>query len=268
MINLIQQAALFIGTLTGGATDAKTGYIYDWVTYPMVIIGVILSLIQWQLFNLASGVAIFAILFVVYKLGKIGGGDVKIFTGIALLNPYNELNFLITLCFFAAISSMVFYSIFYSIKYLRVGFVKKDNEEGIRSALFLGAVLIAYFVIMLQTGIIGIEFMTLVGFPFVLGLMFIALQNGIKKEFFEKNISLSKMEEDEVISENNSEKILKILKGKKLLGDKEIKLLKKNGIKNVIVLRDLPKFGPFIFVGTVFALLSPNFFMMLFWKSI
>jgi len=264
MINLIQQLALFIGTLTGGATDAKTGYIYDGITYPMIIIGIILSLIQLQYFNLISGVAIFAILFVVYKIGKIGGGDVKIFTGIALLNPYNELNFLVTLGFFAAISSMVFYSVFFSIKYLRTGFVKKDNEKGIRSALFLGAVLVAYFVIMLQTGIIGIEFITLVGVPFAFGLLFIAMQEGIKKEFFEKNISLAKMEEDEVISENNSEKILKILNGKKLLGDKEIKLLKKNGIKSVIVLRDLPKFGPFIFVGTVFALLSPNFFMMLF----
>jgi len=264
MINLIQQVALFLGTLVGGATDAKTGYIYDWVTYPMVIIGVLLSAIQLQYFNLASGVAIFVILFVVYKLGKIGGGDVKIFTGIALLNPYNELNFLITLVFFAAISSMVFYSIFYSIKYIRIGFVKKDNEKGIRSALFLGAVLIAYFVIMLQTGLIGLEFIILVGFPFIFGLLFIALQDGIKKEFFEKNVSLGKMEEDEVISENNTRQILKILNGKKLLGDKEINLLKKNGIKSLIVLRDLPKFGPFIFVGTVFALLSPNFFMMLF----
>ena len=121
---------------------------------------------------------------------------------------------------------------------------------------------------MLQTGLIGLEFIILVGFPFIFGLLFIALQDGIKKEFFEKNVSLGKMEEDEVISENNTRQILKILNGKKLLGDKEINLLKKNGIKSLIVLRDLPKFGPFIFVGTVFALLSPNFFMMLFWKSI
>jgi len=264
MITLIQQAALFIGTLAGGATDAKTGYIYDWITYPMIIVGIILSLIQWQLFNLTSGVAIFVLLFVVYKLGKIGGGDVKMFTGIALLNPFNELNFLITLCFFAAISSMVFYSVFYSIKYARKGIVIEDNKKGIRSALLLGAVIIIYFITMVQSGLIGIEFVLLVGFPFLLVMLFIAFQEGIKKEFFEKKITLGKMEEDEVISENNNKSVLKILKGKNLLGDKEISLLRKHGVKSVIVLRDLPRFGPFIFVGTLFALLSPNFFIMLF----
>jgi Flp pilus assembly protein protease CpaA len=264
MIFLIQQIALFIGTLIGGMTDAKTGYIYDWVTYPMILVGIILSLIQLQFFNILSGVILFVGLFIVYKLGKIGGGDVKIFTGIALLNPYNELNFLITLGFFAAISSLVFYSIFYSIKYIRVGVVMEDNKEGIRSALFLGAAIVAYFLVMLQAGLVGIEFVLLAGVPFLLGIVFIAFQGGIKKEFFEKKVSLNKMEEDEVISENNSKKVLKILAGKSLLGDKEINLLKKNKIKHIIVLRDLPRFGPFIFLGTLFALISPNFFMLLF----
>ena len=217
MITLIQQIALLIGTFVGGATDAKTGYIYDWITYPMIGIGIILSLLQLQWFNLTTAVIIFAILFVVYKLGKIGGGDVKIFTGIALLNPYNELNFLITLGFFAAISSLVFYSIYYSIKYIRIGFVLEDNKKGIRSALFLGAAIIAYFIVMLQSGLIGIEFIILAGFPFLLGIVFVALQGGIKKEFFEKKITLNKMEEDEVISESNSKKVLKLLKGKNLL---------------------------------------------------
>ena len=68
MITLVQQAALFIGTLVGGATDAKTGYIYDWITYPMIILGIILSLIQLQFFNIASGAIIFVLLaWLVYK---------------------------------------------------------------------------------------------------------------------------------------------------------------------------------------------------------
>lgn len=264
MLTIIQQIAIFIGTLIGGATDAKTGYIYDWITYPMIIVGALLSIAQLQWFNLISGVILFVGLFIIYKLGKLGGGDVKIFTAIAFLNPFNEINFLITLGFFAAISSLVFYSVFYSIKYIRIGFVKEDNVEGIRSALFLGAALIAYFLVMLQSGLIQISFVILVGIPFLLGIIFIALQGGIKKEFFEKKIKLKDLEEDEVISENNNKKILKLLKGKFLLGNKEIKLLEKNKIRSVIVLRDLPKFGPFIFLGTVFALLSPNFFMLLF----
>ena len=48
MLQLIQEAALLIGTAAGAVTDAKTGYIYDWITYPMLAAGVILSVTQQQ----------------------------------------------------------------------------------------------------------------------------------------------------------------------------------------------------------------------------
>ena len=91
------------------------------------------------------------------------------------------------------------------------------------------------------------------------GLIFIALQKGITKNFFEEKIKLSKIEEDEVIAEeNNSKKVLLLLKNKKLVGPKEAKLLKKHGIKEIFVLRNLPPFGPFIAIGVIIATISPE----------
>jgi hypothetical protein len=95
--------------------------------------------------------------------------------------------------------------------------------------------------------------------------VFIALQEGIKKNFFEKKILVKEIEEDEVIAEGkNVEKIVKILGEKKLIGEKEKKLLIKKGIKVIYVMRGLPPFGPFLFIGVLGAITIPDFLTMLF----
>ena len=264
MIQLIQQIALVVGTLIGAATDAKTGYIYDWITYPMVAVGAITSLVAWQTTNLILGIAIFALLFVGYKLGKIGGGDVKIYTGIALLNPYNDINFLLTAALFAAALAMLFYSAFYAIKYARKGIDWEENREGLLKAGVLGLALALYFSAMAGYGVMNSFMLYALGVPFAFGLVFVALQKGIKRNFFEKRIALGGIEEDEIIAAGrNSEKVLMALKRKQLIGKKEVALLKRRGVKFIYVLRDLPKFGPFIFLGVLFALMQPNFFALL-----
>ncbi len=264
MLTIIQQVILLIGTLLGGITDAKTGYIYDWITIPMIIIGIITSIIQLQLFNIFSGIIIFVLLLVFYKLGKIGGGDVKMFTGIALLNPFNKIDFLITLFFFAAISSMIFYSTYYSLKYFKKGVKFEREKKGIFNATIISLIIIFYFTIMLNLRIIQPFFIMIIALPLGLGIIYFSLQKGIKEEFFEEKIRVNKLEDDEVLGEQNNEKIKKLLKWKMLLGKKEIELLKKHKIKSVFVLRNLPKFGPFIFIGTIIAILVPELFTLVF----
>ncbi|HNV00946.1 MAG TPA: A24 family peptidase [archaeon] len=263
MITLIQQGILLIGTLSGAITDIKTGYIYDWITYPMIIIGLILSIMQGQMTNLLIAGIIFVILLIGYKFGKIGGGDVKLFTAISLLNPFNNIEFIITLIFTASLLSMTFYSTNYIIKYLKKGIELKKEKEGIKKAIFFSLILVGYLAILLNFGMIKIEIAIILGIPFLLGLIFIALQNGIKENFFEKKIKLKDAEEDEILSKNNPQKILDIVNGKELIEEKEIALLKKHNIKEIIVLRNLPKFGPFIFLGTIIALNYPTLIITL-----
>ena len=265
MLQLIQSGALFIGTLAGAITDAKTGYIYDWITYPMIILGVILSIMQQQWMNLIAGAGIFVVLYITYKLGKLGGGDVKILAGIALLNPFNDYIFLITLLFFAAMSAMIFYSAYYGVKYARKGINFKENKQGIQKAILFGAILAAYFAALISMGMIIAASAAIILIPLLFGLVFVALQKGITKNFFEKKILLKQLEEDEVLAEErNNEKVQKLLRGKNLIGEKEKRILAKAGIKSIYVLRGLPPFAPFIFVGAVIALMQPSFLVFLF----
>jgi len=264
MLQLIQQSALLIGTAMGAITDTKTGYIYDWITYPMIFLGFILSVMQQQWNNILIAAILFAILFAAYKLGKLGGGDVKIFAGIALLNPSNDYMFLATTMLFAAMGAMIFYSTYYTIKYAKKGIKIEENKKGIQKAILFGAIIIIYFFILISMNLIGIASGAIIFTPMIFGLIFIALQEGITKNFFEEKIMLKEIEEDEVIAERNPKKVLELLKGSKIIGEKEKKILEKHGIKSIYALRKLPPFGPFILLGIAGALMQPGFFLLLF----
>lgn len=264
MLQLIQQTALLIGTTAGAITDTKTGYIYDWITYPMIFVGFILSVMQQQWNNILIAAVLFALLFAAYKLGKLGGGDVKIFAGIALLNPTNNYMFLATAMLFAAMGAMIFYSAYYTIKYAKKGITLEENKKGIQKALLFGAIVIFYLFVLIAMNLIGTASGVMLFIPMLFGLIFIALQEGITKNFFEEKIETKKLEEDEVIAERNQKKIFELLNGSKLIGEKEKKLLEKHGIKSVYVLRKLPPFGPFILLGIIGALMQPGFFLLLF----
>jgi Flp pilus assembly protein protease CpaA len=265
MIIIIQQLILLLGTIIAGVIDAKTGYIYDWITIPMIGIGILFSLILQQWNNLILATIIFISLYFLYKTGKMGGGDVKLYAAIALLNPYNNIFFLFSGIIIACASAMIFYSTYYTIKYFRKGINFEENKLGIQKAIIFGALLIIYFAALIQLNLMSLMSTIPLIVAILFGLLFVALQEGIKKNFFEKKIKLSEIEEDEVIAEGrNSEKIIHLLKGKKLIGEKEKKILKANKIKEIIVLRGLPPFGPFIAIGVIIATINPNIIMLLF----
>lgn len=265
MLQLIQQIVLLAGTATGAITDARTGYIYDWITYPMIVAGVVLSVAQSQWFNIEAAIIVFAALFAAYKLGKLGGGDVKLYSAIALLNPFNNIWFLASAIFFAAMGAIIFYASYYTIKYCRIGISLEENRQGIITALIYAAIILIYFGFLAQIGYAKAEGLLAITIPVVFGLVFIALQKGIKKNFFEAKIAVTKLEEDEVIAEGrNSKEIEKLLKGKQLIGEKEKELLRKAKIKSIWVLRKLPPFGPFILLGVIIALIRPEFIITAF----
>ncbi len=272
MIFLLKTAVILIGSLIGAYTDFKTGFIYDKITYPMIAIGIMLGL--FELFQEISvekfielfgvGLIIFVLGYGMYWLGKIGGGDVKLFTGIALLIPFESgvfpLNiFVLNALIWAGISSLIFYGAYYIVKYARKGIEWKENIEGIKKAIGLGILFLFYFFMIYS---IGLEKMILILLiPIVISLIFIALEQGIKKNFFLKKISLKEIEEDEIIAvEFTDKKVLEKLNlgFKGVLGEKEQKELEKTGIKELLVYRDLPKFGPFIFVGVLINLSFPG----------
>ncbi len=263
MIELLvaRQAAVLIASALGAYTDAKTGYIYDWVTLPLIAIGIALNVVEQNFFGILIGAAIFAAGYAFYFTGKFGGGDVKLFAGIAMAIPFQSGTlFIFPVVLFAALGAVVFYGTLYTLKYARKGIKWKDNEKGVRRALLMGALMAIYFLVLLQAGFVSFSYTAFFAVPLLFALTFLALENGIRKEFFLKRISVKELEEDEIIafdfmSESEKEKFQKI---KGIIGTKEILWLGEKGFREIPVYRNLPRFGPFIFLGVLIAIALPD----------
>jgi prepilin signal peptidase PulO-like enzyme (type II secretory pathway) len=266
---LVRQMAVLISSGIGAWTDYKTGLINDWITYPLIALGLVLNLIEWNLIGIGLGLIVFLIGFIAYYSGKLGGGDVKLFAGIALMLPFFEGKlFVLSALFFGSIASVLFYGMYYPLKYFRKGIDFELNKKRIQMSFLLFVFLIIYFWFMNSFGVVSIEILALVFIVVLVGLMFFALEKGIRKEFFLKKIKVTELDEDEVLvldeklieEQNEIQKIKELLslKFKGVLGEKEKQKLINAGIKEVFVYRNLPKFGPFIFVGCVLAMVLPS----------
>lgn len=262
---LIRIIIALIGTMLGAYTDYKTGLIFDKITIPMIAIGIILNLFEGQKAILYFSIAgiVFGIGYLLYYFGKIGGGDVKLFAGIALLLPeFGKEIFVFNAIIFASIASIIILSIYYIYKYAKTGIDWKENKNGTRKAVLLGIMLIAYFSIMASFQAIPSQFYFTLIPLLVFGLPFIALENGIRKKFFVKKILIGKAEEEEILAveylnEKQKKEIQNAIGKRIVLEKKELEKLKKAKIKQLLVYRALPKFGPFILIGIILALLIP-----------
>jgi hypothetical protein len=264
MLLIARQAVLLAGTALAAYTDARTGLIPDKITYPMMAIGIIFNAVEFNANLFVVPAAVFAIGFALYWLGKIGGGDVKLFTGIALLLPFlNQRVFIASALLAAALLSIVFYSVYYIGRYWRKGIDWKENKQCIARAVILGAITLAYFQYLVAVGLLGVEAAAVLYATVFFALVFLALERGIKRNFFLKRIALDKLEDDEVVAseflEGSAKQKLGLL-GKGIIGKKEIEKLKEAGVKTVPVYRDMPPFAPFVFLGVIIVLWKPELF--------
>ena len=66
-------------------TDFKKNMLYNTITYPIIILGFIYSIYAHTLLSSLAGAGImFIILSIIFRMGGIGGGDVKLATGIGM----------------------------------------------------------------------------------------------------------------------------------------------------------------------------------------
>jgi len=87
----------FLGILIATYTDLKDRIIPNKLTYSLIFLGIALHALEsftvssfWPLLtSIALTVATFAFSWLLWKAGVWAGGDVKLFTGIAALNPFN-----------------------------------------------------------------------------------------------------------------------------------------------------------------------------------
>lgn len=290
---------LLIGVAFAAYTDYKTGLVYDKITFPMIGLGILFfgydfftALFSGSLFSgiafydlsslligIASNEIIFGIIIalivagfslMLYYTGKIGGGDVKLFIGISLLLPFmqgSNIPFIISILFMAGISSIVFFGVYYLIKYSRIGFEINYNRKGIGKAAGFGMVIGVYFILLYSNGLMDAMKLAFYALPLGIALVFIAFEQGIRKNFFLKEIMIDELDEDEIIALEfmDDEELSKLnLKGKRILGKNEKDSLKEMGRESVLVYRNLPKFAPFILIGVIFSLINPDYLLIFF----
>lgn len=259
---VLRQAFVLAGSGAAAYTDARTGLIPDKITYAMIVAGILLNLFEQQWLWLGLGLAVFALGYLVYYTGKFGGGDVKLFTGIAFLLPFfHEGFFLLDALFASCLLGISFYSVYFLARYSRKGFDLGENRPGILKAVAFGIAISAWLSGMTAIGVLSLQSALVLGLPLMLAVVFMAFEKGIRKRFFLRKVRLESLEEDEIVaSEFLSEAARKAigLGVKGVLGEKEIERLKTAGIKEVPVFRGMPPFGPFIFLGCVAAMLMPG----------
>ncbi|MFH1752251.1 MAG: A24 family peptidase [archaeon] len=267
----IREAIILIASFIGMVTDLKTGLIYDKLTLPIIVIGIVLNLVG-LFFGLISldlvsyfglGGLIFVFGWLLYRTGKLGGGDVKLFLGIHFVLPMvNGFPTIILVLIFSALSSIIVLSVYYLVKLLRKGINLKQNYSSLKKAFIFGIGFVVYFWFMFSRNVFPTEFLLLFAFPLFFGLIFVALEKQIREEFFLKKVKLSQLEEDEIIAFDYFDEKLKKelnLKEKRVLGKTEIEKLIELKVKTIPVYRDLPKFGPFIFVGVLLTTVLADF---------
>lgn len=261
----IRFAILLLVCVLAAITDLKKGLIYDKITLPAIGLGIILNILDFNIYNFAIPFLVFIFFLILYYFGKLGGGDVKLFLAVSLLLPfYNNQIFIIPALFFSALFSVIFLSVFYTVKYIKSGIDLQKNKKGILQAAVLAILILAYGFFMLFTNTLSLNSVLLITIPLLFAMPFLAFQGGIREKFFLKYVSLADLEEDEIIAKEFFEN-KEMFQAKGIITEDDKTKLKQLNIDKVPVYRGLPPFAPFFLMGIILALLFPNFLGLLFY---
>ncbi|MFC2174548.1 prepilin peptidase [archaeon] len=276
MFELLGATVAVIGTAMVAHTDYKTGYMPDKYTHAMIVLGALLLPLYsgWEAaipFYIAAGI-VAAVSFVFYTFGQLGGGDVKLFTALALLLPTYPMSlavfglnpvvapypFVVSVFFTSAVLAMAFVS----VGYLHSLYRDHKKVKHFRTKSFKG---ILYSAMTLPLGIIWFYLsprMLIIALPLALGAFVLAFKEDILRLYVVEKKAVSKLNDDDVIALELMSQSMKKKLGlgsRKTLLEMELKTLKKNarkhGIKQVIVQEYLPKFGPYIIISLLLNLL-------------
>jgi len=238
-----------IFSFLAGYFDYKTTYIYDWITYPMILSGIVLLFFKadW-LVGIITAAAVLIFFYPLYRYGKIGGGDIKYFMGLSLLIPtYQGFVFLLPVFIIAAILA----GLFFGVKFIYSFIGKKQYNTVEKKQLILRilfSIIVSFIFSIFVYLMYDIWLTVLVFIVFLISLFVLSFQNLFYLDFA-KTIKTKDILEDDIVDLNCLNK-----KGTKLFDKKLLEQLKKNKVLEVVVYRNLPVFGPFLFLGVIIAL--------------
>lgn len=262
MLLEIKIAIVILAGLIAAYTDYKTGYIYDWLNWPFILIGLILAIfssnVLWAFVQFAI---VFAIGYLAYKFGKIGGGDIKFFAGLVLYFPfYNGYPFILIVLLLASLLATIYYSFYYLVKLLLI-----KNKLAIKSC-YISIIISIIFAVLFFVFIN--YYLGIIVFFFIFSAIFTMLtKTEITNKFWKKKISINKLLDDDLVDMQELNKEYETTKKISSidmypLDEKSFNKLKKILPKDakLFVYRDLPIFGPFIALGIILGFIILSFF--------
>jgi len=269
---LIKQVLALIGTGISAVTDWKTGYIYDKITYPLILLGILLTLATLNLNFIVNSLIfagiVFGLGYILYYLGQVGGGDVKLFTALTLLLPYTvepKLPAFFMVFLVATLINVMLTITLQGTKYL---LFEKNKEIGLNKitlGLALAVLSTLYINIIFNLEILTPFGLSLVILPLVGAIFFSVFGEDMTNKTFNGKISIGKLEDGDVLAPQKITKEIKMVLGpKKVLDTSAIKKLKKQGIEKVWIYAYAPPFGPSIFIATLITVIYPNWFLLTF----
>jgi len=279
MLELIGLAIALVGVAYSSYTDIKTGEVSDKLSHSMIGLGAIIVAFSYPMaaavwiFLLAA--AVFGLGFLLYVFGQMGGGDVKLFTALALLIPYypqsiaplvSSLGITPVLSPYPFIVSVfilsgIFFMAVIPIIYLRKLFAKKAKIKEFRRKILTGLVYCAIFSPIIYMWLSISVPLTVIFIPMFFALMIIPFKDDIVILFFAQKKKIANLNDDDVMAFESMSKstIKKLGLWRKTFTMPELKKIKERAkkykITTVMVCENLPKYVPYIFVSLVLNLI-------------
>ncbi len=295
---LIRVAVALVATGIAAWQDGRTSFIDDKILWAMIAIGALLNLatldLDFILFSIGGAAIIGAIGYYGYKTGQLGAGDVMLFAGLQLLLPFPAIEtatmlgllpqagtymqtaylgiaqaFPFFVSFFIATSLLMLVgsSLLYAHRLWKNGqLVVRGKQLYLATGLGIAAIAFLYWF----STAYSLHLIQLALFVAVLAssLFTIAFKEKITESLVQQ-LTISQIEDEDILAIEQLDPVLvKKYSIEKVLTKENVEKLKKieksEGRHTFPVYKNLPRMGPYAFIGLVasIALISPIAFIL------
>ena len=235
--------------------------------YGFLAVSVLANLIFFNLdlliFTVAIAAFFSAIGYIFYRVGQMGGADVIILACIMLLMPLTPSFSGLVFNMPFILPTMIFAGLLFGI-YTTANFgIKIAREGGQPNLLYLLMIipylLFAYFYI--TSPFFSVAFFVIITVLLVATTFFMMYKEDINLMLAEQ-LPMDQLEPEDVVAfELMDKETVKKLDIKRVLNEKEIERLKKEGVETIWIYTQLPPFVPFLLAGMVLALIFSSSLM-------
>ncbi len=204
--------------------------------------------------------------FILYRSGQIGGADLFVICSITLLlpihpsflqTPFNYPLILSTLLYSGA--AFAIFSLIFFTNLIRK--TKKAKPNYLYLVLIIPYLIFTY--IFISAPFFSPVYFFIASLLLLSSIFFLVFRDAINEAVIAK-VPLSKITDEDVLVKEKMEPLMKKLKIGPVLGEDEMKKLKKAKVKEVWIYATLPPFLPFLLIGLILSIFLGNWILLSF----